>query len=263
MGTIRAFYGLLSLADAIVRYLILSDIHANWEALKAVSEHARGRYDQILCCGDIVGYGADPNITTEWVRKNAQVVIRGNHDKAGVGMEDLEWFNPVARMAAMWTQAALKPENLSYLRSLPKGPIAVGDFQVFHGSPLDEDEYLVGPYDVAQLYGYLETPVSFFGHSHLQGGFFVHRNGTRAIDGVALEEDRREVELERDVLYLINVGSVGQPRDGDARAAYVLYKPEERLVTYCRVPYDVATAQRKIIEAGLPDLLAWRLAKGT
>ena len=114
-----------------MRYLILSDIHANWEALEAVLADARGDYSEILCCGDLVGYGADPNAVVEWARGQVKAVVRGNHDKACAGLEDLEWFNSVARAAAIWTGRALMPENLDYLRNLPQGPLAMdSSFQI-------------------------------------------------------------------------------------------------------------------------------------
>ena len=246
-----------------MRYLILSDIHGNWEALEAVLAHARGQYEQVLCCGDLVGYGADPNRVVDWVRATAKLVVRGNHDKACAGLDDLEWFNPVARAAAEWTERSLSPENLAYLRNLPKGPVEVGSFQILHGSPLDEDDYLVSAYSVAQIRGYLEKQVSIFGHTHLQGGFLCHRNGIKRIAKLRPDEDRHAIELEPDSWYLINPGSVGQPRDGDARAAYVLYDVEARLVEYRRTPYDVRAAQAKIVAAGLPSLLADRLETGS
>jgi predicted phosphodiesterase len=245
-----------------VRYLILSDIHGNREALDAVLEHSRGEYEQVLCCGDLVGYGADPNRVTDWVRANARAVVRGNHDKACAGLDDLEWFNPIARAAAEWTERSLTPENLAYLRNLPKGPVEVDSFQILHGSPLDEDDYLVSAYSVAQIRGYLEKHVSVFGHTHLQGGFLCHRNGVKRIAKVRPDEDRHVIELEPDSWYLINPGSVGQPRDGDPRAAYVLYDGDGRFVEYRRTPYDVQAAQAKIVAAGLPSLLADRLETG-
>src|SRR5690348_7795222 len=122
-----------------MRYLILSDLHANWDALEAVLKQAEGRYDRVICCGDVVGYGADPDAVTEWVRANVTAIVRGNHDKACAGLEDLEWFNPVARAAAVWTQSATKSGNMEYLRQLTKGPEHVNGFQILHGSPLDED----------------------------------------------------------------------------------------------------------------------------
>jgi predicted phosphodiesterase len=245
-----------------VRYLILSDIHGNLEALQAVLRQAGSEYDRILCCGDLVGYGADPDAVTEWVRDNVASTVRGNHDKAAAGLEDLDWFNPVAKQSALWTQAVMKPENLNYLRDLTKGPEQVNGFQILHGSPLDEDEYVVSEYDVSQIAPYLDSPVSFFGHTHLQGGFLCHRNGVMSFGGVDENSNDQAVELENDVSYLINPGSVGQPRDGDPRAAYAVYEPEARVVTLRRAEYDVAGAQQKILKAGLPELLATRLGAG-
>jgi predicted phosphodiesterase len=245
-----------------VRYLILSDIHANWEALEAVLGHARNAYDAVLCCGDLVGYGADPNPVVDWARAHVSAIVRGNHDKSCSGMEDLEWFNPVARGAALWTAGVLTPENLAYLRALPKGPVVVETFQILHGSPVDEDEYLVSAHAVSSLRDRLETEVSFFGHTHSQGGFLCHRNGVRRLGFPQPEEDRLTLALEHGAAYLVNPGSVGQPRDGDPRAGYALYDPAARLVEYRRVPYDIAGAQKKILAAGLPEILAMRLETG-
>lgn len=228
-----------------------------------VLRHARGAYDTVLCCGDLVGYGADPNRVVDWARHQQVVVVRGNHDKACVGLDDLEWFNPVARSAALWTERALTPENLAYLRNLPRGPMSVESFQILHGSPLDEDEYLVSTLAASQVTAYLETPLSFFGHTHVQGGFIFRRNGVGRIEQTAAGHESRVLELEEDVLYLINPGSVGQPRDGDPRAAYLLYEPQERRLEFRRVAYPVEKAQAKILKAGLPELLAARLATGT
>jgi predicted phosphodiesterase len=245
-----------------VRYLILSDIHANWEALRAVLASAGSLYDRIVCCGDLVGYGADPDAIVEWVRANVSSVVRGNHDKACAGLEDLEWFNPVARQSALWTQAATQPENIQFLRGLVQGPERVNGFQILHGSPLDEDEYVVSEQDVAQVAPYLDCEVSFFGHTHLQGAFLCHRNGVKRLIAAANVSGQEVLELEHDVNYLINPGSVGQPRDGDRRAAYAIYDTEARQVSLCRAEYDVASAQKKILDAGLPELLALRLSAG-
>ncbi len=245
-----------------MRYLILSDIHANREALDAVVDSAKGRYDRILCCGDIVGYGADPEYALEWTRNSVATLVRGNHDKACAGLEDLEWFNPSARASAVWTNQTLGEADVSYLANLPKGPAHVDGFTLVHGSPIDEDEYLINTPDVVGVASYLETPVTMFGHTHLQGGFLVHRNGVLPFRPLGVKDNAVGVELEQDSMYLINPGSVGQPRDGDPRAAYAIYAPEERLVEYYRVAYDVAEAQRKIREAGLPKSLADRLARG-
>ena len=245
-----------------MRYLILSDIHANLEALEATLEHAEDQYDAMVCCGDLVGYGADPNDVTDWVRANIKHVVRGNHDKVAVGLEDLEWFNPHARASAEWTRKVLTPENRDYLMRLPKGPFEVNSFQIVHGSPLDEDEYLLDVPEIEQAADYLEIAVSFFGHTHMQGGFHCHRNGVRRLPGPKAKEERRVIELEPGELYLLNPGSIGQPRDGDPRAAYAVYDSEARTVTFVRTAYSVSAAQDKIIEAGLPPLLAKRLATG-
>jgi predicted phosphodiesterase len=246
-----------------VRYLIVSDIHGNYDALEAVLDDARGRYDRILCLGDLVGYGAEPNPVTDWARSNVVSVIRGNHDRACTGTDPLENFNPAARASALWTRGALTPENWKYLEHLPRGPLQVtpddvpnGSFDLVHGSPLDEDEYLVGLEDVHFLREYLECKLTFFGHTHLQGGFLLAPRSVKRFTPNGM------LQLEPDYYYLINPGSVGQPRDGDPRAAYALYSPEERMVEYGRVPYDIGKAATKIMEAELPESLAMRLFEG-
>ncbi len=237
-------------------YLILSDVHSNREALHAVIEDARGRYDRILCLGDIVGYGADPNYVAAWMRENATAAIRGNHDKMCAGLESLDGHNGAARAAAEWTRKQLTPANLSYLGGLPRGPLRVGDIDLVHGSPLDEDEYLIHAGDVAMAREGLDAQVTFFGHTHVQGGFLLARRGIRRIapDGM--------LQVEPDHLYLINPGSVGQPRDTDARSAYAIYTAENRTVEFRRVKYDIAAAAQKILDAGLPAVLAGRLYEG-
>ena len=250
-------------ATTPVRYLIFSDLHANWEALEAVLEQAEGKYDQIACCGDIVGYSADPNRAVEWVRDNVRLIVRGNHDKAVAGMEDLEWFNPVAREATLWTRNELSAPNLNYLKNLPRGPMDIDGFQIMHGSPLDEDDYLLSSGHAMMVQDLIEAPVSFFGHTHIQGGFLVRTNASRPIHPVQPGQNHYELRLPDHFAALVNPGSVGQPRDGDPRAGYCLYEPEKKLATLYRVSYDVTTTQRKIMEAGLPEVLAHRLAVGS
>ncbi len=245
-----------------MRYLILSDIHANRQALEAVLQQAAGKYDEIACLGDIVGYGADPVFAVEWVRANVKSIVRGNHDKASVGLEDLEWFNPAARKSAVWTQSQLNSSEIEWIRGLPQGPVELDGFDLVHGSPLDEDEYVVGLREAAEVSPYLERAISFFGHTHLQGGFMLHRNGVMRLPRPAPNEAEVTVEVQPDVCYLLNPGSVGQPRDGDPRAAYAIYNSEQHTVTYYRVQYDIAETQRRIRAAGLPDILAERLGIG-
>jgi predicted phosphodiesterase len=244
-----------------MRYLILSDIHANLEALEAVIRHAEGRYERIVCLGDVVGYGADPNAVSEWVRENANVIIRGNHDKACCGLEEPILFNPVARFAVEWTHERLTAENRSWLRDLPAGPTDIRDFIMAHGSVLDEDEYLIDAQDAANQFPHVLGRIVFFGHTHIQGGFFlrtVEKNG----NGASPVEDVNGVSLRLSDTALINPGSVGQPRDLTWESGYALYDSDKRRVEYRRCPYDVTTSQKKILDAGLPTALAERLSIG-
>jgi predicted phosphodiesterase len=245
-----------------VRYLILSDIHANWQALQAVVRATEGKYDQAICCGDLVGYGADPNGVTDWVRTNCAVVVRGNHDRSCTGLDGLEWFNPVAKQAALWTQKALTAENTDYIRNLPKGPLLVGNFELVHGAPYDEDEYVIGSGEAAQAFGYLERRVVFFGHTHVQGGFIWNHARVETIPRTPLRDATQEITVDPQCAYLINPGSVGQPRDGDPRAASVIYDCDAQVLTYYRTDYDIDAAQRQIRESELPAILADRLSVG-
>ena len=244
-----------------MRYLILSDLHANLEALNAVLAGA-GKWDAVVCCGDLVGYGADPNAVVEWVRANCPTVVRGNHDRASTGMDDLEWFNPVARAAAVWTLHALSADNAEYIRNLPRGPLTLDDFQVVHGSPFDEDEYVIAASEASNAFGYLETRLAFFGHTHVQGGFIWNQSRVETILRPAAESGSEFMDIDPDCAYMVNPGSVGQPRDGDPRAGYVVYDTELKRVEYCRVDYDILAAQKKIQGAGLPTILADRLSVG-
>ena len=246
----------------LVRYLVLSDLHSNWQALEAVIAAAAGHYDRALCCGDLVGYGADPNAVVDWVRANCAAVIRGNHDRAWKAEEDLGWFNPVARHAALWTGRALTSENAAYVTALAKGPLLVDGFQLTHGSPYDEDEYMMSAEEAVLAFEYLETRLAFFGHTHLQGGFIWNHGRVETISPFWQGFYPDLMRVDGDCGYLVNPGSVGQPRDGDPRAAYLIYDSGAAAVEYYRVAYDVETAQQRIREAGLPPILADRLSEG-
>ena len=245
-----------------MRYLILSDIHANFEALDAVLADAQGAYDRIVCCGDLVGYGADPNAICDWARANLHVVVRGNHDKACARSAGAEYFNPPAQASAAWTRAALSPENLAYTCALPQGPAEIVGARLVHGSPIDEDEYVLSEREAARAASRLGEGIYFFGHSHLQGGFLGDWKGVRPLPRPNPSAAERTLALDPGRLYLINPGAVGQPRDGDPRAAYAVYRPEERVVHLRRASYDIERAQAKIRDAGLPPSLAERLAAG-
>ena len=245
-----------------MRYLILSDVHSNWEALEAALAASEGLYEKILCLGDLVGYGADPNRVVEWAREHAALVVRGNHDKACSGRDSLEWFNEIARSAAQWTLNSLTPENLGYLFALAKGPLETDGVTLVHGSILDEDEYVVDPGEAAQLFPYLQGLLTFFGHTHLQGGFIMDKEQKLMIVRPRPNQAPQYLEILPEERYLLNPGSVGQPRDGDWRSAFSLYDSQERVVVFYRVEYDLAAAQSKIRSAGLSPHLATRLAVG-
>ena len=250
-----------------MRVLLLSDIHSNLEALEACLA-AAPPWDLAINLGDIVGYGASPNEVIDRLRPFCRLHVRGNHDKACIGTMEIESFNPIAAAAALWTRRALTPENLEYLRSFPPGPLTVDGIagvQFVHGSPLDEDGYLIAVTDALDALLEVSIPLTFFGHSHVQGGFLLDAGyGSELHTPIALgnELECSEVQLKRDARYLINPGSVGQPRDGDWRAGFAVLESDCHTVRFYRVPYDVHTAQRRILEANLPHRLAARLAIG-
>jgi predicted phosphodiesterase len=242
-----------------LRYLILSDLHANWEALTAVLADAKKEYDAVLCCGDVVGYGADPNRMADWVRSNTTITIRGNHDRACSSLTGIEWFNPMAQEATRWTHQELTADNRAWLNALPAGPAEIDGFALVHGSPVDEDEYVMTAGTALEAFAVLETPLAFFGHTHIQGGFEYRRMKIQRFAPATLAVP---VAIEECAAYLVNPGSVGQPRDSDPRAAYLICDSAERTIEFRRVKYDVEAAQEKIIDAGLPTILAARLSIG-
>jgi predicted phosphodiesterase len=245
-----------------VRYLILSDIHANLDALEAVLAHATGAWEQVLVLGDLVGYGAEPNQVMDRVHElKPAAVIRGNHDKAACGIDDGSQFNHVARLAATWTGEQLTDANRDYLRNLPMGPLAIDPLlEICHGSPFDEDHYIFDGVDARHALETATRPLCLFGHTHLPVMFRVLGD---TFEGSALNPDvETALPLDPNGQYLVNVGSVGQPRDGDPRAAYGILDEGARELHLRRVVYPVENAQRKILAAGLPASLANRLALG-
>jgi diadenosine tetraphosphatase ApaH/serine/threonine PP2A family protein phosphatase len=245
-----------------MRHLILTDIHGNIDALEAVLRDASDHYDEVVCCGDLVGYGASPTEVIDWVRQEAAFIVRGNHDRA-VWEDGLkETFNRAAQSAIEWCLKTLDPADIEWLRQLPAGPVWPYDFGIAHGSPIDEDEYLAFTEDVIGLESEFERRLLFFGHTHVQGGWIWARGGLQPAPAPSLRETQRVLEVDPDICHLINPGSVGQPRDRDPRAAYALWDSEKRLLILRRVAYDVRAAQHKILAAGLPESLAARLANG-
>jgi diadenosine tetraphosphatase ApaH/serine/threonine PP2A family protein phosphatase len=249
-----------------MRYLVLTDIHANVEALDTCVAHARERgYDGTLVLGDIVGYGPDPNIVVERVQALAPAgIVRGNHDKVAWGIDQAEGFNMVAKSAAIWTFEALTPEHRDWLGALPQGPRQVDNLiEICHGSPVDEDLYIFDELDALRALRASKRPLCLFGHTHQPLTFEQPGDGGEAI--VIAERSSVsviEIALHDGCKYLMNPGAVGQPRDGDPRAAYAIVDTDRRRVELVRVEYAVPAVQAKIIKAGLPEVLAQRLAVG-
>jgi predicted phosphodiesterase len=249
-----------------MRALIVSDIHANLEALEAVLSAAPA-YDVVWNLGDLVGYGANPNEVIDASRHEGTVFVRGNHDRACCGLGGIDEFNPIAQRAARWTEYVLTTEHRDWLRGLAAGPIHPDGPQVscVHGSPGDEDEYIVTVRDAWPTLHDPGTRLTFFGHTHIQCGFATNdEEWFRLVPEYRShnEPESYDLRLRESSRYLINPGSVGQPRDGDWRAAFLVYDDAEKLVTWYRVPYNVRQAQERIVAAGLPDRLAWRLRDG-
>jgi diadenosine tetraphosphatase ApaH/serine/threonine PP2A family protein phosphatase len=249
-----------------MRYLVLTDIHANLEALDVCLADGRAQgFERTLVLGDIVGYGPDPNLVVERVQKLDPVgLVRGNHDKVACGLEQPEGFNIVAKSAALWTFDALTPENRGWLATMPQGPLLVDSLvEICHGSPIDEDAYIFDELDALRALRASERPLCMFGHTHCPVTF---EQSAAAVDTVDVTGPSRspqvQVSLRDGFKYLLNPGAVGQPRDTDPRAAYAIVDTERRLVELFRLPYPVEATQAKIIKAGLPEVLAQRLAVG-
>ncbi len=249
-----------------MRYLIISDLHSNLEALEAVFAAAAGAFDKVLCCGDIVGYGPEPNEVLDRLIASGATIIRGNHDRAACGIDDADWFTNSARDAVIWTKAALTPSHRDFLFRLPPGPKRSpdGEFQLVHGSLMDEDEYLFDALSAYENLRLASVPVTFFGHTHMQCAVALSAQDEFSV--VAGDEenppDNMWVHLEKGVRYLINPGSVGQPRDGDPRAAYAIYDSRANFVKLKRAEYDIPSVQAKMRRVRLPEFLIERLALG-
>ena len=261
-----------------MRALILSDIHANLEALDAVLAAAEGKWDELWNLGDLVGYGGSPNQVIERMRPLQTLVVRGNHDRVCCGLTSPNAFNPTARNAALWTRNELTPENLTWLREVPQGPVAplfAGAICV-HGSPLDEDTYILSMRDAWAPLQQSPAPITFFGHTHVQGGFSQKAHDWHELRPHNHPADGLEsgfsgdpnlavsytVALPPGTRHLLNPGSVGQPRDRDWRAAFAIFDTEASEIVFHRVPYDMVASQGRILMAGLPERLAARLREG-
>jgi putative phosphoesterase len=246
-----------------VRALVVSDLHSNAEALKAVFKRVRRKkFDTVICLGDFVGYGAHPNKILDTMRtvKARKVFIRGNHDRVASGLGDANGFNNAAKASALWTRDRLSAPNKRFLRELTQGPLLHRDTLLCHGSPYDEDEYVFNVHHAAQVLALYEAPIILFGHTHLPAVFSIDEE--RNVSGFAVRTDAT-VKLEPGLRYLINPGSVGQPRDRNPNAACMILDTDKHTVQFFRVPYDIGGAQAAILKAGLPEILASRLSYGT
>src|SRR2546427_2298000 len=246
-----------------MRYLVLTDIHANLEALEAcVADATARKYDRALVLGDLVGYGADPNAVIECVQRlNPLAIVRGNHDKVACGLEQAEGFNSVAKSAARWTLDVLEPAYRDWVAALPQGPTQVDDVvEICHGSPFDEDAYIFDELDAVHALKTSGRTLCLFGHTHCPAVFQLSEG--KFEDLRVAGEAGTQVPLRDAAKYLVNPGSVGQPRDGDPRAAYAIADTKARRVELFRIRYAVEDAQTKGLKAGLPEVLAQRLGAG-
>lgn len=248
-----------------MKYLILSDIHSNLEALQSVLQRAYSlKVDALIILGDLVGYGASPNEVTNIVRKlDPHKIIRGNHDRVSAGLDTGYNFNPIALHAAIWTQENLSLENIQYISGLMKGPLSVdSQFDIVHGSPWDEDYYILSYVDASKAFNLTDKDICFFGHTHVPIVWSLNGDRIELVTIDEYDDGIHQFFLDDRKRYMINPGSVGQPRDGNPKASFALYEPENKKVTFFRVDYDIKTAQLKIIEAGLHKFLAERLSYG-
>ncbi|MDX1584440.1 MAG: metallophosphoesterase family protein [Thermoanaerobaculia bacterium] len=245
-----------------MKSLLISDLHSNREALSRILEFvAKKGVSRMICLGDIVGYGAEPDHVIEQLRRSRRkkMIIRGNHDRVAIGETEGDDFNEVAREAIYWTRERLSRSSLRFLEDLPKGPIEeASDFLICHGSPDDEDEYVLSEFQAARILNDWPQRLIFFGHTHLP---CLYRLGEERVQLMWIEEPMT-IHLEPDRRYMINPGSVGQPRDYDWRTSFAIWDDERDTVQFFRLEYDVASTQHSIRGAGLPSILADRLGSG-
>ena len=243
-----------------MQYLVISDIHANLEALDATIA-AAPPCDHVLVLGDLVGYGADPNAVVDRIRAlPSTTIIRGNHDKVAAGLEMATGFNHLARHAVEWTRSTLTQKNRDWIARLPSGPTPIDSVvEICHGTPFDEDVYLFDDMEARRAFRVMNRPVCLFGHTHVPTVFRCNDK----LEAIGPPRGARfNISVEAGSQYLVNCGAVGQPRDGDSRAGFGVLDTKARTLSVIRVQYDVGSAQAKIIAAGLPEVLAQRLAMG-
>ena len=247
-----------------MRYLILSDIHSNVEAFVACIRRAKqARYDTVLCCGDIVGYGPNPVEAIDLVRDLNTTCIRGNHDRVASGLDEATNFNMHARQAIYWTRDALPDAYRDYLAALPVGPMDItAESQLVHGAITHEDDYIFTEAEANMNLLLTRKNITFFGHSHFPVVFTANKSDKAVLAPMYEFDEFTAAECDPHVKVFVNPGSVGQPRDGDPRAAFAIWDYERARVEFYRVEYDVEKTQAKMRDARLPTYLIDRLSRG-
>ncbi len=244
-----------------MKYGIIADIHSNLEALNAVKKVlSKENIDELICSGDIVGYNADPVACVDFIKENKVISIKGNHDRLASGGDSGFNFNEVAHHAALWSRERLDSTRKSFLESLPDERLIHKDILIVHGSPRDRDEYIFSLTEAQENIKYIEAnypevSIIFFSHTHIPA-FFTKEKAETSF------EKTRTIKLDKKETFLINPGSIGQPRDGCPYASFAIFDSEKMELKIMRVKYDIEVAQRKIIQAGLNQKLAMRLAFG-
>jgi len=244
-----------------MRYLVFSDIHSNFEAFEKFLAHKKVKnVDRILFLGDLVGYGPDPDKVIAQFKELPHVrSVRGNHDKVIADLESSSLFNPAAAFSAEWSKLKISPPNYQFLKKLPKGPQVIDRFiTICHGSTFDEDYYVFSQFEASESFKFMETSIGFFGHTHFPIIYYLRNE---KLDIVHLTENTR-IKLDANTRYLINPGSIGQPRDKNPASSFIIFDSGKMEISFNRFSYDVTKTQKKIREAGLPELLASRLEAG-
>jgi len=243
-----------------VKYFLFSDIHGNLEALKVVLQQMEDfAPDRVVCLGDVVGYGPDPNECVELVDRYADLVIMGNHDHAVLELTDITYFNKYAKLAVVWTRQRMKQENLDILSQYPFQK-SIDDILFVHSTPLHPErwDYIFNPLEGQYYLQHLQEHVCFIGHSHQPVFFEQDESGHVAYDRKA----ELSLAIKPECKYIVNVGSVGQPRDGNPETSFATYDTDKRRIEVRRLPYNFPRTQQKMAEAKLPVFLIERLAHG-
>ena len=244
-----------------MKYLVFSDIHSNLEAFEEMlSLKPVKAVDKYLFLGDLVGYGASPNEIIDLFKTLGNVhSIRGNHDKVIANLESSSLFNPVAAFSAEWSKVQITNRNQTFLKQLPVGPEVVDHFiTICHGSTFDEDYYVFSMFEAVESFKFMDTSIGFFGHTHFPVIYLIRNE---KIDIVPLNRDTK-IKLDPNTRYLINPGSIGQPRDKNPNPSFIIFDSAKKEIHFSRFSYNIKETQRKIRDAGLPEILASRLESG-